>query len=70
MRNLEAEMRRSGIRSEDIKNLLNCSDRTARNKIKGVTPFTFPEAEIVRNHFFPGLLMEYLFAADNNNQAS
>lgn len=48
----------------DLKNLLGCSDRTVTNKLTGETDFTIPEALKIRETFFPGLRLEYLFAAD------
>lgn len=62
MRNLLAEMTRYGISNNDIQALLECSERTVRNKLCGETAFTFPEAVKIRNHLFPGFRLEYLFA--------
>lgn len=64
MRNLSAEMARYGVRNVDIQNLLSCTDKTVRNKIDGVTEFSVAEALKIRDAFFPGLRIEYLFAAE------
>lgn len=41
LRNLMAEMARYGVTNLDIKNLLNCSERTVTNKLNGETDFYF-----------------------------
>lgn len=63
MRNLSAEMARYGVRNVDIQNLLSCTDKTVKNKIDGVTEFSVAEALKIRDAFFPGLRVEYLFAS-------
>lgn len=63
MKNLCAEMTRYGVSNYDIQSLLNCSLRTVTNKLTGETDFTIPEAMKIRNTFFPGLRLEYLFEA-------
>lgn len=65
MRNLEAEMMRRHVRVENIANLLSKSTRTVVDKIKGRYPFTLPEVFKVRNTYFPGMTIEYLFAEDD-----
>ena len=64
MKNLVAEMARYGVRISDIQNLLNCSERTVRNKLNNERDFTIPEALKIRNTFFPGMSIEYLFATE------
>ena len=61
MNNLKAEMQRNGLTVKDIMQTIDCSEKTARNKVNGETDFTYPEAEKVRNCLFPGMRMEYLF---------
>lgn len=70
MRNLIAEMARYGVTNVDIKNLLNCSDRTVTNKLSGETEFSFSEATKIRDTYFIGFRLEYLFAPDPPNQLS
>lgn len=65
MNNLKAEMVRKGIRVEDIERLLGCSGKTVRNKMCGKTDFTFGEAQRIRDSFFPGMTLEFLFAPDD-----
>ena len=69
MKNLLAEMARSGIRVQDIQNLLGCTDRTVRNKMDGKTKFSVNEALKIRNALFPGLRVEYLFADEDQKMA-
>ncbi len=64
MKNLIAEMARYGVRITDIQNLLNCSERTVRNKLNNERDFTIPEALKIRSTFFPGMSIEYLFATE------
>lgn len=70
MRNLCAEMARFGVSPLDIGRVLNCSERTVKNKMDGKTEFAVREAFKVRDSFFPGLRIEYLFADDHNEHAS
>ena len=62
MKNLQAEMKRHGIRNAQIQRVLGCSEKTARNKMSGVTQFTVEEAITIRDAFFPGMRIGYLFA--------
>lgn len=65
MKNLEAEMKRYGVSVTDIQTAIDCrSEKTAWNKVRGRTAFTVFEALKVKNRFFPGFSIEYLFAAD------
>lgn len=64
MRNLCAEMSRFGVSTMDIQKLIGCTDKTARSKINGNSEFSVSEALNIRDKFFPGLRIEYLFADD------
>ncbi len=70
MNNLKAEMVRSNVSNFDIQRILGCGERTARSKISGETDFTFPEVLKIRDAYFPGLRLEYLFAIDRENRAA
>lgn len=65
MKNLSAEMVRFGVGVHDLQRVLNCTDKTVRNKLSGVTEFSVNEALTIRDSFFPGLRIEYLFQTDN-----
>lgn len=62
--NLAGEMKRCGVTVTDIQKLLGCSERTVKNKISGVTEFSFPETMKIRAKFFPSARLEYLFSPD------
>lgn len=62
LNNLKAEMGRHGVTVEDIRLLINKTDRCVRDKINGKTGFSFSEAIKIRDAFFCGLSLEYLFA--------
>ena len=64
MRNLLAEMARYGVSNNDIQALLSCTDKTVRNKLNGMTEFSFGEAMKIRDTFFPGIRLEYLFSQE------
>ena len=61
MNRLEKEMRRYNVSCWDIVDLLGCSEKTLRNKLTGTTGFTYKEVQLIRNAFFPGMTLEYLF---------
>lgn len=69
MKNLLAEMVRYGVTNTDIQKVLGCSEKTVRNKLSGDTEFTVPEAIKIRNSYFQGFRMEYLFASDDTKSA-
>ena len=66
MNNLKAEMVRSNVSNYDIQRILGCGERTVRSKISGESEFTFPEVLRIRDTYFPGMRLEYLFAADRD----
>ncbi|MGM9630035.1 XRE family transcriptional regulator [Butyricicoccus sp.] len=65
LRNLQAEIVRNQISVSEIGRVICKTDRTARDKINGVSAFTFPEAVKIRDVFFPSMRLEYLFAEDS-----
>lgn len=64
VRNLSAEMTRYGVSNMDIQALLECSSKTVTNKLTTNSSFSINEAIKIRDKFFPGLRLEYLFAPD------
>ncbi len=62
MRNLSAEMARYGVSKEDLRVLLSCTDKTVSNKLNDTTEFSISEAMKVRDSFFLGMRLEYLFS--------
>lgn len=60
--NLRAEMARYGVSALDLAKVTGKTDRSIRDKISGKRDFTLPESAAIRDSFFPGLSLEYLFA--------
>jgi hypothetical protein len=61
LRNIEREMARYNVTYYDIQGAMGCSEKTVRNKMQGVTDFTYSEVRNIRDRFFPGMSIEYLF---------
>lgn len=61
---LNAEMARCGIKTKDIAELLEITDKTARAKITGNSFFSDKEMKKIRDKFFPRLSIDYLFIED------
>lgn len=70
VRNLKAEMQRHGVTVRDIQMALTCSEKTARNKVSGATEFGIAQAITVRDLFFPGMRLEYLYATDDADKTA
>ena len=62
MNNLCAEMARYGVSISDVSSILGCTNRTVKNKLEGLTNFNVEEAIKIRDKFFYGMRIEYLFA--------
>ncbi len=70
LNNLKAEFVRCNIEPYvGVMNALCCSEKTARNKLNGVSPVTVPEAAKIINKYFPKHSVEYLFIEDLNTSA-
>ena len=69
MRYIEKEMPRFNVTYFDIQQTLNCSEKTVRYKMQGITDFTYGEARNIRDTLFPGMSIEYLFDQHNNESA-
>ena len=64
--NLQAEMKRYGISTSDLSRVANKTKRSIQDKMRGKNDFTLSEAAKIRDSFFPGLSLEYLFARGEN----
>ena len=62
LQNLRAEMMRYGITAADLSRTAKRTERSIRLKVAGKTAFTRPEGIAIRDAFFPGMSLEYLFA--------
>ena len=61
---LRGEMFKSGISIVSLSKEIGVSEKTLRNKIKGETDFTWPEAKTIRKIVNPNMSMEELFKTD------
>lgn len=68
--NLKAEMTRYGVTATDIAKVTGKTDRSVRDKISGKRDFTLPESAAIRDAFFPGMKLEYLFSRSSGQDAS
>lgn len=63
--NLKSEFVKRNLQpSVEIAKALKCNERTARNKLNGVTRFTVEDAKSIKKTYFPKISIEYLFATD------
>lgn len=68
--NLKAEMARADVTIYAVAKAIGKGERTVRERIKGNGYFSVSDAITVRDAFFPGMELEYLFArADQQNSA-
>lgn len=65
--NLRAEMARRGLSAADISRVIGKTDRSARDKISGRYTFSIDEAKKVRDTFFPGMDLDFLFSQSHSN---
>lgn len=70
LQNLRAEMLRYGITAADLSRVAKRTERSIRLKVAGKTAFTLPEGIAIRDAFFPGMSLEYLFARTESVQDS
>lgn len=68
--NLKAEMVRANVTVAEIADFSGKSWRTISDRIKGKGQFPIPDAIKVKNTFFPGMDLEYLFAQADTRQNS
>lgn len=67
LQNLEAEMKRHGIKRQDIAELINVSYRTVHSRFNGETPWQYAECVLVRDTYFPNMELSYLFPCSQKN---
>lgn len=58
---LEYRMKQEGVTKNDLKNLLQVSEKTISNKLSGKTDFTWKEVRTIRNKYFANDDFERLF---------
>lgn len=59
--NLRAEMARAGVKVSDLAEALDITEKTVSKKMRGETSFTIDECQIIRDTFFSGCTLDYLF---------
>lgn len=62
--NLKAEMVRRGISAADIGRVISKTERSTRDKISERFSFTIDEARQIRDVYFPGMDLDFLFQPD------
>ena len=65
-RTLKAEMVRSDISVKQLAIRIGITERSLRNKINGVTAFTWSETLKIRKIVSPGMPLEDLFKSETN----
>ena len=65
--NLEAEMKRKKITRHDIATLLNLSYRTIHSRFNGESDWGYSECVKVRDTYFSGMELSYLFSTDTQS---
>lgn len=61
LNNLKKALDDKGITIRAFAKVLGVDERTVYNKIKGKTPFTYPEVMTAKKELFPEYDIEYLF---------
>lgn len=60
--NLVSEMAKKAITKRNVAEVLKVHENTLKNKLDGKSKFNIEEGFVIRQHFFPDLSLEYLFA--------
>ena len=63
--NLIGEIARRGIKKKVLAESIGICDKALRNKLAGKSKFSLPEAQRIRNEFFPDIPIERLFFRDD-----
>ena len=66
--NLRAEMSRKGLKIKDICEVLDVSEKTARNYLNGKTKISWCDVLIISSKLFPDLEIGYLFQIGINTK--
>ena len=64
---LKAEQARQGITNTQMAETMGVSEKSFRNKIRGITTFTLSEALSLRKAYFPNMEIECLFKPYSTN---
>ena len=63
--NLKIELARADMTVKSFAEFMGFSEKTATNKLRGRTAFTYPEVEKIQRFLFPQFTMKYLFESTN-----
>lgn len=63
---MEEKIATRGIKKKTIAGRLGISERCLYNKLKGVTPFVWPEVEILQKDFFPDMTKEQIMCKEES----
>lgn len=63
--NLKAEMARENVTISDLARTIHRTDRSVRNKMSGRQDLRWSEINAIRDQFFHGQSIEYLFSKAN-----
>lgn len=66
LNNLKTELRKKGISIKLYAEFLGVSEKTAQNKINGITDFSYPEFKKTCVMLFPEYNPDYLFATEDD----
>lgn len=61
-KNLQAEMVRRNVTTTAIAKAIRRTEKSTSLKLRGKYPITLPEAVAIRDTFFPGMDLDFLFA--------
>lgn len=64
---LKYEIQRKGYSIDMFSNKIGISEKTLRNKINGITDFTWSEVLLIRNLINPKMKLEELFKKEPKN---
>ena len=65
-KNLKMLLRNKGISIKDYADFLGVSEKTAHNKLNGITQFTFQEVKKTKMLLFPQYDIMFLFSAEKS----
>lgn len=68
--NLDAEIKKRGVKRIAIATALEISRPALQHKLQGKVPFSFPQAQTLRDRFFPDLSLDYLFDRSGTSTTS
>lgn len=66
---LISEMSKRGIKKKELAEATGLCYRTVANRLSGKSDFTLPDAQAIRNRFFPGMDYDVLFARADQDSA-